>query len=88
MSRRESITNEDTMDYQPIKSGNLEGAKYDPAAKKLTVKFKGGSEYEYDEVPEDVWKNFSATFQADDSTGKFFHQHIKKFKFTKIEKNA
>lgn len=74
------------MSYQPIKSGNLEGAKYDPATKTLTVKFKGGGEYQYEDVPVNVWNEFSNTFQTDDSTGKFFHQHIKKFKFKKLER--
>lgn len=76
------------MDYQPIQSGNLEGAKYDASKKLLTVKFKGSGEYEYSDVPQGVWNKFQATFQTEDSTGKFFHQHIKKFSYQKLENKS
>lgn len=46
---------------------------------------KGGSSYEYQDVPLEAWSAFSATFdKADASTGSHFHQHIKKFSFKKL----
>lgn len=62
-------------------------AGYDAAKKLLTVEFKGGAKYQYEDVPEDVWKKFNATFQSEDSSGAFFHKHIRtqNYKFKKLE---
>ena len=71
-------------DFQPISSGNLDGARYDPTSKTLTVKFKSGSVYEYAGVPHDTYQKFAATFKTKDSSGSFLHKHIKKFPVTKV----
>jgi hypothetical protein len=73
-------------DLLPIASSNLDGAKYDPTSKTLTVKFKSGGVYEYADVPSDIYDNFAATFQTKDSSGKFFLKHVKGFPFKKVSK--
>lgn len=69
-------------DFLPIKSSNLEGAKYD-GQDKLQVKFANGI-YEYEGVTPETYKEFEATFQTDSSSGKFFHANIKGLKYKKL----
>lgn len=52
----------------------------------MRVVFSNGGSYDYSEVPIELWRNFEATFQTDDSSGKFFRQRIRNvFKVKKIE---
>lgn len=58
-----------------IKSSMLKDAAFD-GKDRLTVTFKNGGQYAYKITP-DLYKKFEDTFQADDSTGKFFIEHIR-----------
>lgn len=69
--------------FLPIKSGWLKGAHYDPAGKTLTVKMNSGT-YEFAGVPQGAFDGFAATFQAPDSSGKYFGKHIKKYSAKKV----
>lgn len=44
--------------HADLNSSNIWGAAYDPRSGKMKVRFQGGSEYEYDGVPENIFKAF------------------------------
>lgn len=44
--------------HADLNSSNVWGAAYDPRSGKMKVRFQGGSEYEYDGVPENIFKAF------------------------------
>lgn len=68
---------------KPIKSSNLKQAEYD-GSDKLTVEFKNGTSYEYTGVKPEVYSKFEATFQTDDSSGKFFAKNIRSLPAKKL----
>lgn len=68
--------------FQPIKSSNLIEASHD-GADKCQVRFKNGL-YEYEGVSAKLYSEFAATFQTEDSSGKFFNAHIRNLKSRKI----
>ena len=67
-----------------IDSSTVKIAEYDTSTKKLLVTFKGDIQYEYDEVPHDVFTKF----RMSESQGSFFNKEIgKKYEYRKIETN-
>lgn len=44
--------------HADLNSSNVWGAAYDPKSGKMKVRFQGGSEYEYDGVPENIFRAF------------------------------
>jgi hypothetical protein len=48
----------DGIPHADLNSSNIWGANYDPNSGKMQVRFQGGSEYEYDGVPENIFKAF------------------------------
>ena len=44
--------------HADLNSSNIWGANYDPKSGKMRVRFQGGSVYEYDGVPENIFKAF------------------------------
>ena len=67
-----------------IESSTVKIAEYDTSTKKLLVTFKGDVQYEYDEVPHDVFTKF----RMSESQGSFFNKEIgKKYEYRKIETN-
>lgn len=56
-------------------SSNIEGVHHD--GKTLTVQFKGGNQYDYEDFPADLHAKWMAAHDAGESVGKFFHAHIK-----------
>lgn len=44
--------------HADLNSSNIWGANYDPRTGKMRVRFQGGSEYEYDGVPKNIFKAF------------------------------
>jgi len=67
-----------------IESSTFKIAEYDTSTKKLLVTFKGDVQYEYDEVPHDVFTKF----RMSESQGSFFNKEIgKKYEYRKIETN-
>lgn len=58
---------------QPVDSAALKAYAFDPASQTLFIQFPSGNVYAYPEVSTDTW----AAFQAADSKGKFYGQHIK-----------
>jgi hypothetical protein len=57
-----------------MKSKTIEDASYENGV--ITVKFKSGGTYYY-QGSEDLFREWEATFDAEESTGRFFHKHIK-----------
>jgi hypothetical protein len=55
-------------------SSNLKKGVYDTVTKKLTVTFGNDMQYEYDEVPHDIF----AELNLAESQGKYFNQKIAK----------
>lgn len=66
-----------------IKSTNLIAADYDAEKQTCDVQFKNGT-YRYHGVTPEKWNAFEATFQSEDSSGRFFNQNIKPLKFEKL----
>lgn len=54
-------------------SSNIMLAEYDKENKTLVIEFKGGSQYRYKDVPEEVW----IAYKGAESVGKFFYKYIK-----------
>lgn len=48
----------DGIPHADLNSSNIWGANYDPRSGKMRVRFQGGSEYEYDGVPENIFRAF------------------------------
>lgn len=44
--------------HADLNSSNVWGAAYDPRTGRMKVRFQGGSEYEYDGVPENIFRAF------------------------------
>lgn len=63
-----------TVIHNIIKSSNITESSYDTSNKKMTVKFANGVEYEYKEVPHEVY----VQFRLSESQGKFFSSKISK----------
>ena len=61
------------MERELVASSTILSAGYEAASETLEVEFKGGSFYQYYNVPESVYQNFMAS----DSKGKFLHVYIK-----------
>ena len=73
-----------TIALSPVKSSQIESIGYDPATKTLACKFSRGAGHVYHY--HDVTPEMHAKFLAAESIGKFFGQHIKPLKFTKLPK--
>lgn len=59
--------------YTPISSGHIAGAKYDPLARDMTVKFQNGYVYRVHGVTPHDYQQFMAA----PSQGEHWHQVIK-----------
>ena len=57
----------------PVTSTNLQSVGYDEDSRTLTIEFRNGSIYEYENVPPEV----HAELMNADSHGKYFHRHIR-----------
>lgn len=65
-----------------IVSSNLIKTTYDSEKNSLMVEFKNGMNYEYDEVPHNIY----AQFRLSESQGKFFNSKISKtYKYKKLD---
>jgi len=49
----------DGIPHAPLNSSNIYGFKFNPSSKKLRVRFHGGSEYEYSDIPNVIFNLFS-----------------------------
>lgn len=63
-----------TVIYNIIKSSNIVESKYDTSNKTMTIKFNNGVEYEYNDVPHEIY----VQFRMAESQGKFFSSKISK----------
>ena len=61
------------MNRVPVRSTNIAEVGYDPAARRLEIRFRGGRTYEYLNVPTDV---FEGLLNAS-SKGAYFHRRIR-----------
>jgi|TARA_R110000868_G_scaffold91202_5_gene253019 hypothetical protein len=65
-----------------IVSSNLIKTTYDSEKNSLVVEFKNGMNYEYEEVPHNIY----AQFRLSESQGKFFNSKISKtYKYKKLD---
>ena len=64
---------DDPTPMTPITSSMLQGAHYDPATRALTVEFKGGTRYRYD----DVTAEKAEALVSNQSPGSYFGSRIK-----------
>lgn len=63
-----------------VKSSTIEAVSYDEESRRLTIQFKGGRLYHYDDVPLGVYNSLLTA----ESVGRFFHSSIKgRFKYEK-----
>jgi hypothetical protein len=69
-------------EFSSIKSSNLVAARHD-GKDKCQVQFKNGT-YEYEGVSPEMYAQFEATFQTEESSGKFFQKNIRPLKFKKL----
>jgi len=70
------------MDMHPVKSSNVDAVGYDPASRKMHIRFKNGGTYCYHDVPQDK----HAALIAAPSVGSFVHQNIRGIhKHSKVE---
>jgi hypothetical protein len=68
----------------PVKSSNLEAVHHEGST--LSIRFKGGAVWDYQDVPKELHDRMMAAHDAGDSIGRFFHANIRhQFKATKRE---
>lgn len=60
-------------EFASVTSSNIDAVKYEPADKRLQVRFKSGSTYEYDNVPQSKHQQLLGA----KSKGKYFHKNIR-----------
>ncbi len=64
-----------------IESSNINRAEFDTATEKLLISFKNNDQYEYEEVPMQIFTRFRMA----ESQGSFFSKEIsKKYKYKKM----
>ena len=65
-----------------VASSNLQSFRYDEATNTLTVRFRSGGVYRYDDVPADVVDEMRWA----ESRGRYFHRYIRYgYSYTQIE---
>lgn len=70
------------MTLHPVKSANVEAIGHDPVTNKMRVRFHGGAEYEYHDVPA---KAHQALLDAA-SIGKHLNAHVRgRYKTSKLK---
>ena len=57
----------------PVESSNIEAVGYDDATRSLTVKFKNGTTFRYDDVEPEHYENMISA----DSVGSYFHKNVR-----------
>jgi flagellin-like hook-associated protein FlgL len=67
----------DGMQHADLNSSTIWGHQYNPSTKKMKVRFQGGSEYEYDNIPANIYRAFSngdaaATTNGQNDYGKWW----------------
>lgn len=60
----------DGIPHADLNSSNIWGSKYDKRTGKMTVRFQGGSEYEYDGVPANIYRAFASGNARAKTSGK------------------
>lgn len=72
---------EGTKIINEINSSNILKTIYDTADKTMIAEFKNGTQYQYDDVPHEVY----AEFRLSESQGKYFNSKIAKtYKYKKL----
>src|ERR1700690_641668 len=70
----------DGIQHADLNSSNIWGTAYDPKSGKLKVRFQGGSEYEYDGVPVNIYRAFQKGNAQAKTSGKNQYGQWWKFK--------
>lgn len=60
----------DGIAHADLNSSNIWGSAYDPKTRRMKVRFQGGSEYEYDGVPPNIYRAFASGNAAAKTSGK------------------
>lgn len=73
------------MERKPVESSTIKSVGYDREAKALEIEFSSGRLYQYYDVPDEIYNEFTLA----PSKGSFFHGKIKNqgFPFKRIEVN-
>jgi hypothetical protein len=61
-------------DWIPVESSTVSEVAYDSEFEQIYVRFKSGTEYQYDACPPHVWAEFTAPGQ---SPGKYLNEVLK-----------
>ncbi len=61
------------MNWQTVKSSNVDAVSYDPGTKILSVRFRGSGVYHYKDIPQEIVDGMMIA----KSVGKFFIENIK-----------
>jgi hypothetical protein len=69
------------MDYITVRSSNLIEVGYEPATSILAVRFKNGTEYQYSNVPEHLYRGLISA----SSPGSYLHKFIKDAGFSCVQ---
>jgi|GEM_PF-6082609 len=74
-------------EFQKVVSNNIDAAKYDPAARVITVRFQNGTAYEYPGCDTKLWKEFGKQFDGKDgrSAGKFLNARLRSKPYARID---
>ena len=69
----------DGIQHADLNSSTIWGTSYNPSTKKMKVRFQGGSEYEYDNIPTNIYRavnqgNASATTNGQNQYGRWWRQ--------------
>jgi hypothetical protein len=68
---------------EPAPSSNILAHSYSPETEQLTITYRGGRQYRYDGVPEEIADRLAGLTEQ---KGAFVHQHIiDKYPATKID---
>jgi hypothetical protein len=59
--------------FTPHESGHIDGSKYDPVSRKMTIRFQNGYEYVAHGVPQQTYQDFLDA----SSQGEHYHSVIK-----------
>ncbi len=69
----------DGIQHADLNSSTIWGTSYNPSTKKMKVRFQGGDEYEYDNIPTNIYRavnqgNASATTKGQNQYGRWWPQ--------------
>ena len=58
---------------KPVRSSAIEAVGYDPSTRRMRIRFTGGNEYDFCDVPEHVYRALLAA----PSIGVYYNEHVR-----------